>query len=129
MSQSSQLIEIPLIILKTSFAAKERQYKCTTCGEVLDRLYKYEDHYEKHFYDGNNAKGLVEFDHGCYSLQTPNVQNEYSLESIINSVATTNDSSSIVNGHNNGVGAVGKKRAKKRKLDTKEVICISLHSL
>ena len=62
-------IEIPLIIVKDSIYARERNYKCKLCNEVLRRLFQFEDHWLKHFPNGANLEdgdgGVVSPDASC----------------------------------------------------------------
>ena len=41
-------IEIPFIMVKSSFESRYRQYKCVFCSKLLDKLSQYEDHWLSH---------------------------------------------------------------------------------
>ena len=51
-NRGSSSIEIPLLIIKSSFDSRQRYYKCGICKEVIDRLFKYEDHWFRHMIGG-----------------------------------------------------------------------------
>lgn len=50
-------IEIPLLLVKESFFSRERWYKCSICHVVVDRMFKFEDHWLKHLPGWNDFKG------------------------------------------------------------------------
>lgn len=115
MLQGSPNIEIPVIILKSSFDARERRYKCNICGEIQDRLFKYEDHWIKHLINGQNSKALPKFGHGMSRMVTQ-AEDEKPFEKIKSSAKSVKQEAGIENDSDelpSGKGK-GKKRGSER---------------
>ena len=45
---NNSLVEIPLILVKSSLNARDRKYKCVLCSALFDKLYHYEEHWTSH---------------------------------------------------------------------------------